>query len=172
MSVSKDIVTHESQDAIAAMYAEQAQKARLSSSFVVSGLPNENNKPDSELVESLCSVELGISIQVTKCKRVGREVPNKPRKIVVFTRSEQQAQAVIKSAKTLRSSHNQTVRYFVFINSNLTKAEAQAQYELRKRKRQRKQELHHKTEAVSNANSASDELRVDTANDGRQPHSS
>jgi hypothetical protein len=73
-------------------------------------------------------------VDILSCKRIGRQYQDKPRSLLVYVRSREQAQAVISSAKLLRKSSNATVRTCVFVNPNLTKAEAKAQYELRQRR--------------------------------------
>jgi hypothetical protein len=134
-SVSREIADSRSGcDFATAMYLEQANKARRANSFLVSGLP-VSESPDNVLVENLCQEEFRLSVKILSCKRIGRQYQDKPRSLLVYVQSCEQAQAVISSAKLLRKSSKATVRTCIFINPNLTKAEAKAQYELRQRRR-------------------------------------
>jgi hypothetical protein len=120
-SVSREIADSRSGcDFATAMYLEQANKARRANSFLVSGLP-VSESPDNVLVENLCQEEFRLSVKILSCKRIGRQYQDKPRSLLVYVQSCEQAQA--------------TVRTCIFINPNLTKAEAKAQYELRQRRR-------------------------------------
>jgi hypothetical protein len=134
-SVTREIAdSRSSGDFATAMYLEQANKARRANSFLISGLP-VSELSDKVLTENLCRDEFRLSVDVLSCKRIGRQFQDKPRNLLVYVRSREQAQDVISSAKLLRKSSNALVRTCVFVNPNLTKAEAKAQYELRQRRR-------------------------------------
>ena len=117
------------------MYIEQNSKERRANSFIISGLPAASDKSDSELALRLCNDEFGLTVDMQSTKRLGREATDRPRPLVVFIRSREQAQAIIQTAKRLRQSSDATVRSQVYINPNLTKAEAKAMYEIRQRRR-------------------------------------
>jgi hypothetical protein len=119
---------------VAAVYLEQEDKQRRMNSFVISGL-TAGQSPDNHMVENLCRDELGLSVEVISCKRVGRQDLDKPRKLLVYSRSSEQAQEAIRLAKSLRKSSNANIRTSVYINPNLTKAEAKAQYDIRQKRR-------------------------------------
>jgi hypothetical protein len=133
-------------DIAAAMYVEQNNKDRRANSFIISGLPANRSTSDSGLVEDLCRNELGISVGLLSSKRIGKETSNKPRHLLAYVQSRDQAQAVINSAKKLRNSNDNFVRTNVFINPNLTKAESKAQFELRQRRRQAYEAHQHGTD--------------------------
>ena len=133
-------VSHEAKnrnDIVAAMYVEQNHKAKRANSFIISGLSEDEHIPDNNLVENLCCDEFGLSIRPSSCKRIGRQLMDKPRHLLVYVKSQTEADTIIQSAKKLRKSDNSYVRTNVFINPNLTKAEAKAQFELRQQRRQR-----------------------------------
>ena len=135
-AASQEMKTNSSQEYMAAMYVEQANKARRANSFVVAGLPINSQQTDNQLVELLCRDEFGLEVKALSSKRIGRQVADKPRNLLVYVQSNQQAQEIIGLAKTLRRSTNTAVRTGVFINPNLTKAEAKAQFEMRQKRRQ------------------------------------
>jgi hypothetical protein len=67
---------------VAAVYLEQEDKQRRTNSFVISGL-TAGESPDNQMVENLCRDELGLSVEVVSCKRVGRQDLDKPCKLLV-----------------------------------------------------------------------------------------
>jgi hypothetical protein len=135
-AASQEMKINSSQEYMAAMYVEQANKARRANSFVVAGLQVSSQQTDNQLVELLCRDEFGLEVKALSCKRIGRRVADKPRNLLVYVQSNQQAQEIVGLAKTLRRSTNVAVRTGVFINPNLTKAEAKAQFEMRQKRRQ------------------------------------
>ena len=106
----------------------------LSSSFPLPGLPADEQASDGARIERVCSDDLQVSVS---CKRIGRQLPGKPRRLLVYLRSRDQAQKIIQSAKLLRQSEDSCVRENVYINPNFTEAEAKAQFEIRQRRRQK-----------------------------------
>ena len=166
-SISKEVNNASCQDFVTAVYIEQHDKARRANSFVVSGLPGtEQAADDEQLIKALCREEFGQDVNVLSCKRIGRQQPGKPRKLLVFLQSPDQASTIIQDAKTLRKSSSVAVRANVYINPNLTKAEAKAQYEMRQRRRQTGSAnrpialLQGPTSAVADGSDGSDALRV------------
>lgn len=128
---------------VTAMYVEQNNKARRANSFVISGLPpTELTSADNDLVQRLCQDEFNISVDLMSSKRIGKPIAEKPRRLLVYVRSQQQAQAIIQSARLLRQSTDPFIKANIFINANLTKAEAKAQFEIRQ---QRRANNHHDT---------------------------
>jgi hypothetical protein len=77
-----------------------------------------------------------MSVDLSSTKRIGKEIATKPRHLLAYTQSRDQAVAIIQSAKKLRKSDDLFVRANVFINANLTKAEAKAQFDIRQLRRQ------------------------------------
>jgi hypothetical protein len=123
-------------DIAAAVYIEKNNKDRRANSFIVSGLPsNKSTADDKRLIESLCHDEFGVSVDLIFVRRIGKETTTKPRNLLVYVRSRDQAQNIIQSAKKLRQSDDDFVRAHVFVNPNLTKAEAKAQFEIRQQRR-------------------------------------
>lgn len=87
------------------------------------------------MLKSCCRNELGLQVEMLSSKRIGRQVANKPRNLLEYVQSSQQAQKVIGLAKMLRRSKI-LLHTSVFVNFKLTKAEAKAQYEIRQKRRQ------------------------------------
>ena len=127
-AAAQEMKTNSSQEYMAAMYVEQANKARRANSFVVAGLPVNYQQTDNQLVEQLCRDEFGLEVEALSSKRIGRQIADKPRNLLVYVQSNKQAQEIIGLAKTLRRSNNATVRTGVFINPNITNAETKAQF--------------------------------------------
>ena len=119
----------------AVMYKEQINKTQRENSFIVSGLPAVDDKPDGERIEQLCLKEFQESVNLVSCKRIGHQLPGKPRRLLVYLRSRDQAHKIIQTAKILRQSEDLYVSNNVYINPNLTEAEAKAQFEDRQRRR-------------------------------------
>ena len=122
---------------VAAVYVDKAAIDRRSSSFIVSGLPpSTGGASDLTLVADLCHRELGVRPDVVTTKRLGHPRPSMPQPLLVHVRQSDEAQSIIRQAKSLRQSTDNHVKCNVFINANLTKAEAKAAYEIRCRRRQ------------------------------------
>jgi hypothetical protein len=133
---SQPRVNVDKNSAVTAMYVEQNNKARRANSFVVSGLPSsDSTEADNDLVQRLCQEEFNLSVDVKSSKRIGKPVADKPRRLLVYVRSQNQAQTIIQSARRLRQSKDTFVQANVFISANLTKAEAKAQFEIRQQRR-------------------------------------
>jgi hypothetical protein len=54
-----------------------------------------------QLIEALGRDEFGQAVDLLSCKRIGRQHPDKPRDLLVYVRSHEQALAIIQSAKQL-----------------------------------------------------------------------
>ena len=121
---------------LTAVYIDQSNQKRRSSSLIVSGLQPNNSKSDSLLFSQLVLNEFGLQPDITYIKRLGQPLPEKTRPLLVALRSIDQTQQIIKSARKLRQSENSLVRDGVYISPNLTKAEAAAAYQLRTQRRQ------------------------------------
>ena len=124
------------QSLIATVYNDQAESRRRESSFIITGLDEDQHSPDTEQVRDLCPDELNMQPSIVSTKRLGHVQPNRPRPLLVFTNTVDQAQRLITEAKKLRQSSRQSVRNNVYISRNLTKAEAEAAYQSRVRRRQ------------------------------------
>ena len=121
---------------LTAVYIDQSNQKRRSSSLIVSGLQPNNSKSDRLLFSQLVLNEFGLQPDITYIKRLGQPLPEKTRPLLVALRSIDQTQQIINSARKLRQSQNSLVRDGVYINPNLTKAEAAAAYQLRSQRRQ------------------------------------
>jgi hypothetical protein len=156
---------------MAAMYVEQANKARRATTFVVARLPISSQQIDNQLVELLCRDEFGLEVKALSSKRIGRRVADKPRNLLVYVQSNQQAQETVGLANTLRRSTNVAVRTGVFINPNLTKAETKAQFEMRQKRRQQNGARREEDFSTSGPTTSSDSRglhAVQTASDAQQ----
>ena len=153
------------------MYVEQINKERRANSFVISGLTAVDSKSDADLVKQLCQEEFGLSVDVMSSRRIGQPTLTKPRHLLVYIRSRDQAQTIIQTARRLRKSASSSIRTQVFINPNLTKAEAKAQYQLRQQRRagnQNTQQLsiRQATAAVRNADTDNAQRYPEDRSDG------
>ena len=86
------------------MYVKQNNKDRRANSFIVSGLQGNYSTADSILVKNLCRDELRLSVDILSTKRIGKEIATKPRHLLVYTRSRDQAVAITQSDRKLRKS--------------------------------------------------------------------
>ena len=83
------------------MYVEKDNKNRRANSFIVTGLQGNDSTSDSKLVKDLCHDELRLPVDILSTKRIGKEITTKPRHLLVYTRSRDQAVAIIQSAKQI-----------------------------------------------------------------------
>ena len=119
-----------------AMHIDQTERKQRASSVIVSGLAENTCISDIDLFSDLCINELGIHADVSMTKRLGREIQDKIKPLLVQLKDDSQAQLLISSGKQLRHSTKEHIRNNVYINANLTKAESLAAFQLREKRRQ------------------------------------
>jgi len=127
-------------DAVAtAVCADQRDRERRAKSVVVSGLAPSPDSDDATNFRRLCMFEFGIDIQVIRARRLGLggDSGDRIRPLLIGLQSAEDADLLMKKAKLLRRSTDESVRNTVFINRNLSKIEARLAYEERCRRRQR-----------------------------------
>ena len=116
---------------LSTLYKEKHMQELRNRNFVIHGLQDSPGDNDKEHVEKLCETKLNLKPDINTCKRLGKVIPGRVRPMLVTVGSDQQASAVISSARNLRKSNNSYVRDHVYINPDLTKAEAAAAYQAR-----------------------------------------
>jgi hypothetical protein len=121
------------------IHKEQQAVKNKAKNFIVSGLPISQAVSDGQRVAEICQRDLGITLDIRFCLRLGRENAERNQKLLIVTADSGQASLVISTARLLRKSPEPVVRQQVYINPDLTKAEARAAYESRQRRRQDKQ---------------------------------
>jgi len=114
---------------------------------VVTGLPEIVSSSDDKNVAKLleeqafsnfCEENLTVkpSLSNMGCRRLGKRIDTKPRRLLVHLTTEQNAQDLLQSARTvLRNSSDQYIASSVFINPDLTPADAKLAYERRQKRR-------------------------------------
>lgn len=110
---------------------------RRSRNIAISGLKSITGLDDSALIEKLFEEELTVKplIITNSCKRIGKEITGKPRRLLVTLGSSEEVDSVIKDARRLRNSTNNDTATNVFINRDLSPEEAKAAYEKRVQRR-------------------------------------
>ena len=127
-------------DAVAtAVCADQRDRERRAKSVVVSGLAPSPDSDDATNFRRLCMFEFGIDIQVIHARRLGLggDSGDRIRPLLIGLQSAEDADLLMKKAKLLRRSTDESVRNTVFINRNLSKIGARLAYEERCRRRHR-----------------------------------
>lgn len=120
---------------VSAVYRDLDDKARRARNIIVNGLPSTSD--DKAAVLHLVNVEFGLQPNVIKCRRLGKPRPDRVQPLLVVFEQESTADYVIRHAKELRQSSDDTVKSTVYINADITEAEALAAYQKRCEKRQR-----------------------------------
>lgn len=133
-SVVADRATRES--IVAAVYVDKQRRSNRATNFVVSGLPQSDDKTDHEAVIELCCREYNEVPDVVHTTRIGKIVNGRIQPLLVILKTAAQAVRFIAAAKKLRQSADQYTQQNIFISANLTKAEARAAYEIRCQRRQ------------------------------------
>ena len=123
------------QAVVSAVYNDIAEHNRRSRNIVISGLPATGDVNDKQRVESLLNDEFAMSVDVIKCRRLGRQQPGRVQPLLAVLPSASDTKYLIDNARRLRYSSNPSVRESVYINADLTKAEAHAAYQQRCRRR-------------------------------------
>ena len=113
---------------------------RRSRNVLISGLEETDGTADVEIVTIFFEQNLPVkpALAADSCKRVGKVVSGRPRKLLVTLRTATTATDVLKSAKELRKSSDPIIKNSVFINRDLSPEEAKAAYEMRVKKRAEK----------------------------------
>jgi len=119
---------------VSAVYHEFEEKDRRARNIVIAGVPSSSS--DKLYIENLCRNELHLIVEVVKCRRLGQPKQDRRQLVLATLRSPGEAEAVIKVAKDLRNSEDTTVRNFIYINPDMTKAESLAAYQRRCRRRE------------------------------------
>lgn len=111
--------------------------ARRKRNVIISGLPESDTHDDRTEFLRLCEGHLSVkpSVAENACMRIGKQLPNVPRRLLVRLGSEDTADAVLRDARKLRSSSDTRN---VFINPDLSPAAAALAYEARKKRRDSK----------------------------------
>ena len=105
--------------------------------IIASGIYDSGSeKDDSAIFVSLCDNYLNIKPNVVRSKRLGRvdDVTDstnnsrapRQRLLLVTLSSEEEVAAILRVAKHLRESYDETVRASVFLNKDMTKKEVKA----------------------------------------------
>jgi len=123
------------QAVVSAVYSDLAEHDRRARNIIINGLSTADGGSDKQRVESLLNDEFATSVEVVRCRRIGRQQPARVQPLLAVLPSASDADYLIRNARRLRSSTNPTVRESVYINADLTKAEAHAAYQRRCRRR-------------------------------------
>lgn len=126
------------QSVVTAMYVDQKQKDRRSNTFIITGLPVENDIDDKTKVQKICKMDIGVDIDtnIVNVRRLGKPSTDKLQPVLVILKEKQLAQQIIQKAKLLRQSSSAYIRQTIYINQNLTRAEATAAYLVRCQRRE------------------------------------
>ena len=124
---------------VAAVYADQQRSNSQVTNVVISGLPPHSQAADKTVVRNLFVDEFQISLDVVKCRRLGRPSLGKIQPLLVVLRSAADADEVMACAKQLRKSSHAMIRDSVYINRHLTAAQSRAAFDLRCSRRSMRQ---------------------------------
>ena len=109
-------------------------------SIIITGQPESQTSDDRTEFLRMCEENLTIepTIATNGCIRIGKQLPNVPRRILARLNSEETAATVLKDAPKLRSSVDRHVARNVYINPDLAPAAAKLVFEARKKRRELK----------------------------------
>jgi len=124
---------------VAAVYTDQQRRNNQTTNVVISGLPSHPQAADKTVVHNLLVDEFHFSLEIVKCRRLGRPSLGKIQPLLVILRSAADADRVMSCAKQLRNSPHVTIRDCVYINRHLTAAQSRAAFELRCSRRSARQ---------------------------------
>lgn len=123
------------QAVVSAVYADFEEKDRRAKNVVISGL-SVSSVSDKISVERLCQSEFGFLPNVVRCRRLGQFRSGHVQPVLTVLQTVDEADYLIRNAKSLRQSSDPVIRGSVYINADLTKAEALAAYNRRCRRRE------------------------------------
>jgi len=118
--------------------------SRRQRNVVVTGLMEEKDtgKSDCESFVEFCENFMPTKPSLASgncCKRIGREMDGKPRRLLVHLQSKDAADELIEAAPQLRYCDDSYVASSVFINEDLSPDDAKLAYEARQKRRDRQQ---------------------------------
>lgn len=117
--------------------------SRRSRNVIVSGLPEDSHTDDrtafTELCESNLSVKPVVDLSANCCVRIGRQAPDRPRRLLVRLSSEGAATDLLRAAPLLRRSGDRQVAKNVYINPDLSPPQARLAFEIRQKRRAKQQ---------------------------------
>jgi len=117
---------------------------RRKCNVVVSGLPEPQpscHEEDAKTFAKICEEHLCCKPLILKCVRLGKQLPDKPRRLLVHLRSENVAAELLTAARHLRNADDPVIAQQVYVNEDLTPEAAKLASEAREqRRRQRNQQ--------------------------------
>ena len=114
---------------VAAIVDEVRERAIRSKNVVVTGIKADGH--EDAMVAHILSNELHLTSTAVSCTRLGGGTARRPAPLLVTFASPTEASAVIKVAKSLRSSTDADIKSIVYISPDYTKLERKEQYNLR-----------------------------------------
>ena len=121
---------------VAAIVDEVRERAIRSKNVVMTGIKADGH--EDAMVAHILSNELHLTSAAVSCTRLGGGTARRPAPLLVTFASLTEASAVIKVAKSLRSSTDADIKSTVYISPYYTKLERKEQYNLRVELRRRK----------------------------------
>jgi len=112
-----------------AMETEKAERVKRQRNVIITGLPEVHGVTDDIIFSKFCEENLTVKPTPVHCRRVGRVVGDKPKKLKVTLESDSAVDDLISSSHILRA-HDSTQRQ-VYFNRDLTPLEAQSAFEFR-----------------------------------------
>jgi len=108
------------------------------SNIVVTGLPETGDaESDRNQFADFCSEHLSTKPCITGCFRLGREMNDRPRRLLVKLRTEQSVVELLRDARKLQTSPEILAKN-VFLNPDLSPQQMQLAFEARCRKREKR----------------------------------
>lgn len=113
---------------------ENRMEEQRKCNVVVFGLFEDQNTADElNTFKSLCVNELDCTVEPVKCRRLGPQLENKQRPLLVVCKNENDKRRILMSAKLLRNAKEESAKR-VFIAPDLTREEREMQKKLRAEK--------------------------------------
>ena len=109
---------------------------------IISGLSETGTKDkDVECVSNMARdvLYMDLNASIVTCKRIGKEVPSHPRRLLVTLVSEATAEEILRRAPRIRYIDNEYMANNLYINRDLTPDEALEAFLLRKKRREQRQ---------------------------------
>lgn len=111
-----------------AIETEKMERTKRQFNVIISGFPSDPDQSDEVNFIKFCEENLTVKPVPVLCRRVGRQVGNRPRKLKVTLEHEHDVTDLIESSQLLRQS---SIHHDVYFNRDLTPLEAQLAFEAR-----------------------------------------
>ncbi len=120
-SSSSDAETEIASQTVRLIHRTINDSIRRKSNIIVSGIPESDTADDRSTFLQICEDHLSVRPFVAEgdCVRIGKKLPNKPRRLLIKLRSTETTDNILRKAPALRNSSDRYVASNIFLTSTM-----------------------------------------------------